>query len=82
MKRKFEPLDLSDVKTRPLDARASKVSTADFARSSSSGASFRGFLIGLPEILAGAEFRSFVRDLSDAVRSEKDGPLWRRRARR
>ncbi len=71
MKRKFEPLDLSDVKTRPLDARTSKVSTAGFARSSASGASFRGFLIGLPEILAGAEFRSFVRDLSDAVRSEK-----------
>ena len=71
MKRKFEPLDLSGVQTGPLDERPSKVAAASFAGPPVAGASFGSFLLGLPEILAGAEFRSFVRNLSDVVRSEK-----------
>ncbi len=71
MNRRFEPIDLSRVRTFPLSERPGKVSLAGFATPPQAGVSFGGFLRGLPEILVGAEFRSFVRDLSAVVRAEK-----------
>ena len=71
LKRKFEPIDLSGVRTYPLGERPSKVSLACFAAPPHAGASFGSFLRGLPEILVGAEFRSFIRELSAAIRAKK-----------
>ena len=71
MGKKFKPIDLSKVRTYPLSERANLVSLAGFADPPRAGASVGGFLNGLPEILIGADFRNFIRDLSSAIRAEK-----------
>ncbi len=71
MSRRFEPIDLSGVRTYPLSERLSKVSLAGFAVPPHAGVSVGSFMRSLPEILVGAEFRRFVRELAEAVRAEK-----------
>jgi len=60
MAKKFQPLDLSKVKTYRLDHRPSKVSADQFARLWQKGSSFRVFLDSLPNILAGREIREVI----------------------
>jgi deoxyhypusine synthase len=60
MAKKFQPLDLSRVKTYRLADRQSKVSTDEFARLWQTGSSFRVFLDSLPNILAGREIRDVI----------------------
>ena len=60
MTKKFQPLDLSRVKTYRLADRQSKVSTDEFARLWQTGSSFRVFLDSLPNILAGREIRDVI----------------------
>ena len=60
MAKKFQPLDLSRVKTYRLADRQSKVSTDEFARLWQTGSSFRVFLDSLPNILAGREIREVI----------------------
>ena len=55
MAKKFQPLDLSYVKTYSLLDRKSKVKADDFARIWQKGSSFRVFLDSMPDILAGLE---------------------------
>ncbi|MFC1578105.1 hypothetical protein ACFL36_03735 [Thermodesulfobacteriota bacterium] len=66
MAKRFQPLDLSKVKTYSLLDRKSKVKTADFARIWQKGSSFRVFLDSLPDILAGRDLRNVISAISAA----------------
>ena len=66
MKHKFEPLDLSKVKTYSLLDRQSKVATDEFAKIWQRGSSFRAFLDSLPDILAGRDLGEVISSISAA----------------
>jgi len=67
------PLDLSRVRTYPLDSRVSKVSVADFSRTHRRGARLSAFVSTLPRILAADQLRAVAASL---VRGrEKKRPL-------
>ena len=66
MKHKFEPLDLSKVKTYSLLDRQSKVATDEFAKIWQRGSSFRAFLDSLPDILAGRDLGEVISAISAA----------------
>ena len=59
--KKIEPLSLEGIKTYSLTERHSKVSHRDFGRAWERGGSFREFLDGLPDILAGRDLREVAR---------------------
>jgi hypothetical protein len=65
----MEPVDLSRVRTIPLQARANKVATEGFARPPKAGRSFAEFLASLPGILAGEQFRQVVGAVVNARRA-------------
>jgi deoxyhypusine synthase len=71
MPKKFKPLDLSKIKTYSLADRSSKVSTADFAKTGQKGATFKDFLNGLPNILAGSDLRSIISATAAAASNKK-----------
>ena len=71
MARKFDPIDLSGLKTYPLADRQSKVSTNDFAGTWTRGASFSDFLDRLPTILAGDSIRSVISAIATAHLNQK-----------
>ena len=71
MPRKFEPIDLSRIKTYPLSKRKSKVSAGDFAGVWQKGAGFKEFLKRLPDILAGNQIRTVISCTADAFRQGK-----------
>ena len=60
MTKKFQPLDLSKVKTYSLLDRQSKVTTDEFAGVWQKGSSFRAFLENLPDILAGSDLKEVI----------------------
>jgi len=60
MNDKFEPIDLSKVKTYSLLDRPSKVKADDFAGIWQKGSSFRVFLDSLPDILAGRQLKDVI----------------------
>ncbi len=60
MTEKFQPIDLSKVKTYRLAERKSKVSADDFAKTWQKGSSLRNFLENLPDILAGRQLKSVI----------------------
>jgi deoxyhypusine synthase len=60
MNDKFEPIDLSKVKTYSILDRPSKVSTDEFAAIWQKGSSFRVFLDSLPDILAGRQLKDVI----------------------
>jgi deoxyhypusine synthase len=66
MVKKFQPLDLSKVKTYSLLDRESKVKTDEFAKIWQKGSSFRAFLDSLPDILAGRDLREVISAISAA----------------
>jgi hypothetical protein len=66
MEKKFQPLDLSKVKTYRLSDRKSKVNADEFASLWQKGASFRVFLDSLPDILAGRDLREVISAISAA----------------
>jgi len=69
-----QPLDLSGLKTVPIQARGGKVRVEDFAKPYP-GAGVPGWLASLPHILAADSFRAVVEALADA-RSRKRMILW------
>ncbi|MBM3464737.1 MAG: hypothetical protein FJX76_21780 [Armatimonadetes bacterium] len=71
MTHQFEPLDFSQIRTYPLDERASRVRTADFARPLPPGSTLRDYLDSLPDILLGRDFRAVVDALAHAHRHGK-----------
>ena len=60
MPQKFDPIDLSGLKTYHLADRNSKVSAKEFAKTWQKGASFRTFLNSLPDILAGGQLKNVI----------------------
>lgn len=75
MKFPYEEFDLSDVRTYPLESRHSKVRVGDFARVYEPGSGLGGLIDGLPNMLAGADFREVVRTLGRA-HTEQAGIVW------
>jgi len=71
MAKKFKPLNLSKIKTYSFSNRSNKVSTADFAKTNQKGASFKDFLNGLPDILAGSDLRSIISAIAVAAKNKK-----------
>ena len=71
MEKKFEPIDLSGVKTYPLSQRKSKVSTDAFAETWQKGYSFKDFLNGLPDILAGKHLKTIISSTAKAFKENK-----------
>jgi hypothetical protein len=71
----YEQFDLSDITTYPLDSRRSKTRVANFARPVAPKSSFGTFVDSLPGILAAGDFKTIVRTIVDAKRSQS-GILW------
>lgn len=71
MAKKFEPIDLSGVKTYPLSQRKSKVSTAAFAKTWQKGSTFKDFFDRLPDILAGNHLKTVISSTVKAFRENK-----------
>ncbi len=57
------PLDLSKVRTYPLDSRVSTVSVKDFGRPHVRGSRFKGFAASLPKILAADQLRAVAENV-------------------
>jgi len=68
---KIAPIDLSKLKTYPLDSRKSKVSVADFATPWKQGAKLATFLDSLPAILAADDLKAVIAAVVAAAREHK-----------
>ena len=75
MKFSYEEFDLSAVRTYPLASRKSKANAVDFARVQPQGSSVAAFVDGLPNILAGSDFKAVVNALRQAHDSDA-GVIW------
>lgn len=75
MKFSYGEFDLTGVRTYPLASRKSKANAADFARVPTPGGSVAAFVDGLPDILAGADFKAVVSALR-AARESGAGVIW------
>ncbi len=71
MPQKFNPIDLSGVKTFHLADRKSKVSAEEFAKTWQKGASFRTFLDYLPDILACCQLKNIISAMFTAYRNRQ-----------
>lgn len=71
MAHSYEPIDLTPIKTYSIYDRKSKVSSANFAKTWTKGASFKAFLKSLPNILAGDSVRSAISAISGAFEKKK-----------
>lgn len=71
----YQPINNSNIRTRSLQQRTTKVSINSFARVYEKGCGLAGFVDALPEILAGSDFRRTVAALRSA-RSQKRAILW------
>ena len=64
-------IDLSKIKTIPLDTRRCKVSVKDFASLAVKGSSFKNFYESLPNILAAQNFKAVVDSIVAAHKKKK-----------
>jgi hypothetical protein len=71
----YEEFDLSDVRTYPLDSRASKARLEDFGRAVDRGSSFRDWFASLPAILGARDVRRVV-DAIVAAQRRGSGIVW------
>jgi hypothetical protein len=71
----YEEFDLSGVRTYPLASRQSKARVEDFARPYERGSGLAAWIDGLPNVLAGADFKAVVSRLLRAKR-EDGGIIW------
>jgi hypothetical protein len=67
----YQPLELDQVRTRPVAQRQHKVRVEDFARPLRPGATVSDLIDSLPHILLGEDFRAVVAALSGAVAQRK-----------
>ena len=68
-------VDLSKIRTVPVEGRINKVSAHAFAGLPEAGGSFSGFLDSLPQILEAESFRAVARGVAHAARAGR-GVLW------
>src|SRR5437899_11232116 len=71
----YDEFDLSTIKTYPLKSRASKARVENFGKPVASGASIASFFDALTNILAAADFKTIVRAIADAKRTDA-GVVW------
>ena len=71
MKKLRKPIDLSSVRTYPLQDRINKVSVDDFATLPESEIDLSSFLGSLPKILKAADFLALVDDIVAAYQNKK-----------
>src|SRR5262249_1727837 len=71
----YEEFDVSGVHTYPLASRQSKARVEDFARPYAKGSGVAAWIDGLPNILAGADFKAVVSRIQRA-RREDGGIIW------
>ena len=64
----MRPVDLSQVRTIPMETRRNKVARERFAQPAAPGRSFAEFLDTLPGILAGEQFRTVVHRIAESHR--------------
>jgi hypothetical protein len=67
----MKPIDVSRLKTYPLNRRPSKVRVSDFARAWRPGDSLSRFLQSLPDILAGKTLPAVARAIAEAHRRRR-----------
>jgi len=71
----YDEFDPSDLRTYPLNSRASKTRSEDLGRPVSAGASIGALVSALPHLLAAADFKAVVRAIVEAKRSGA-GNVW------
>src|SRR3989338_1123423 len=64
-------IDVSRIKTIPLDGRKCKVAIKDFAKTTSRGESFREFYNSLPNILAASNLKKLVESVVKAKKANR-----------
>jgi hypothetical protein len=64
---KYKKLDFTNIKTYSLKERSSKVSISDFAKTLEKNTTFKTFLDSIPNILAGKEYKEFIKYYRQAV---------------
>ena len=64
-------IDLSKIRTIPLDTRLCKVAVKDFATLPKKGSSFKSFYDSLPNILAAENFKAVVDSIVAAHKKRK-----------
>ncbi len=67
----WKPIDLEELKTYPLEERASKVNVDDFGEPWKPGRGLADWVQSLPSILAGSDFRCVVEAIVRAVQTRK-----------
>ena len=71
MNKNLKPIDMSSVKTYPLQDRINKVSVNDFATLPDSQVDLSSFLSSLPKILKGQDFLELIDKIVTAYQREK-----------
>jgi len=66
-----DEIDLNQIKTYSIFDRASKISTANFARAYQKGTSLQQFVSDLPDILIGSDFKQLVETIVNAYHADK-----------
>ena len=70
-KYKIKPFQKGQLNTYPLDSRQSKVNLGDFSRAFSPDKPFSDFVKSLPDILAGKDFKDFLKCMERAKTTQK-----------
>ena len=72
MKNKIRPkIDLSKIKTIPLNVRKCKVSISDFAKIARKGERFKDFYDSLPQILSAQNLKALVDAVAAAHKKKR-----------
>jgi hypothetical protein len=71
----YEDFDLSGIRTYPLESRASKARSADFAKPCEAAPTFAAFLDSLPNVLAAADLKAVAHAVAAATRGGR-GVVW------
>lgn len=71
MKRPIKPIDVSPLKTYPLETRKSKVARADFGRPWQPGGKLSDFLSTFPNMLVAADFKKVVSAIARSHEAQK-----------
>lgn len=71
MTKRYTPIDLTRVKSYPIQKRQNKVKIADFAKLGKGEVTFAGFIDSLPSILGGKSFKEITKAIASAHRKKR-----------